>query len=175
MLEEMQQQLRECRADVGWTSIPSIHLTLKFLGEINPVLVPQLAEALRTVLKSERNLSLQLHGLGAFPNLKDPRVVWCGIHGDTEGLAQLQNHVETVCASLGFSPEDRAFRPHLTLGRVKGKRNLQSLLDCIKIGSDLECGFTADHYNVYRSTLKPQGAEYAVLKTIVLGRQVSAN
>jgi RNA 2',3'-cyclic 3'-phosphodiesterase len=169
MLDRMQLHLRQCAAEVRWISGPSIHLTLKFLGEIDPSIIPRLAESLRDVSKSEQSLSLQLHGLGAFPNLKNPRVIWCGIHGDLEELGRLQKKVEKVCADSGFPPEERSFQPHLTLGRVKGKRNIQSLMDCIKIGSDLESSFRADQFNIYRSVLNPQGAVYSILESISLG------
>jgi 2'-5' RNA ligase len=168
MLDQLQQGLRAYKAEVRWTAIPSIHLTLKFLGEVDPGIIPKLSELLEGTSKSERPFRLRLHGLGCFPNLRNPRVIWCGISGETENLARLQQRVETVCAELGFAPEDRAFRPHLTLGRVNGKRNLQPLLDYIKIGSDLECSFQTNSFNIYRSILKPQGAEYSVLKSIVL-------
>jgi 2'-5' RNA ligase len=168
MLDRLQLNLRACRADVRWVSISSIHLTLKFLGEVNPESIPELAESLENAAKSQPAFGIRLRGLGCFPNQKSPHVVWCGLNGDTESLSRLQQQVETACMSLGFSPENRAFHPHLTLGRVKGKRNLQPLLDCIKIGSDLECSFQADHFNIYKSILKPQGAVYTVLKTIAL-------
>jgi len=165
----MQQDLRKFKADVRWVAVPSIHLTLKFLGEVEPALIQNLFESLEKVSVSEGSLALRLHGLGCFPNVRNPRVIWCGIDGDIDGLARLQQKVEAVCQEFGFALEDRQFRPHLTLGRVNGKRNLQPLLDCIKIGSEKECSFNADHYNMYRSTLKPQGAVYSVLKTITLG------
>ena len=168
MLDQLQQSLRTYRADVRWVAIPSIHLTLKFLGEVDPEIIPKLSELLEGTSKPERSFELRLHGLGCFPNLKSPRVVWCGIIGETESLIRLQQKVENACAKLEFALEDRPFRPHLTLGRVNGKRNLQPLLDYIKIGSDLECSFQTNHFNIYRSILRPQGAEYTVLKSIVL-------
>ncbi len=168
MLEQIQQELRGYRAEVGWIAIPSIHLTLKFLGEADPEIIPKLEESLKSATQAEHSFELRLRGLGCFPNLKSPRVIWCGLEGDTESLSRLQQRVETVCNEFGFPPEARAFKPHLTLGRVKGKRNLQPLVDCIKIGSDLERSFKADHFNVYRSTLRPTGAVYTVLKTIAL-------
>jgi 2'-5' RNA ligase len=171
MLERQQNNLRAFHSDVRWVAIPSIHLTLKFLGEVDPAVIPALTESLELSSRSVGAFQLRLHGLGCFPNQRNPRVIWCGIDGDTENLTQLHQKVETACVSFGFAPEGRSFHPHLTLGRVNGKRNLQLLLDCIKIGSDLECGFEADHFNVYKSTLKPQGAEYTVLKTIALGAQ----
>jgi len=127
-----------------------------------------LAKSIERAAKTQAGFELRLHGLGCFPNQRNPRVLWCGIDGETELLSELYQKVETACASSGFAPENRDFHPHLTLGRVKSKRNLQPLLDCIKIGSDLECKFRADHFNIYKSTLNPQGAVYTVLKTIVL-------
>jgi 2'-5' RNA ligase len=168
MLEQMQQKLRPFRAEVGWTAIHSIHLTLKFLGEVDPEIIPRLAECLEVASAREQSFELRLRGLGCFPNQRSPRVIWCGIEGETAALSALQQKVEKICNDFGFPAENRAFKPHLTLGRVKGKRNLQPLVDCIKIGSDLERGFKADHYNIYKSTLKPQGAIYTVLRTIAL-------
>jgi 2'-5' RNA ligase len=168
MLDRMQQNLRRFRAEVRWVAIPSIHLTLKFLGEVDSAIINHLAESLESLSKSERRFELKLQGLGCFPNPGNPRVIWCGVSGQIERLSDLQQKVEIACGAFGFVPEDRAFRPHLTLGRVNGKRNLQPITDYIKIGSDLECGFQANHVNIYRSILKPQGAEYSVLKSIAL-------
>lgn len=164
----MQQNLRACEADVRWVRISSIHLTLKFLGEIDPEIIPRLAEALRPASELKGGLRLRIKDLGCFPNHKTPRVIWCGLMGDTDSLINLQKRVETACSNLGFGSEKRPFHPHLTLGRVRGKRNLQSLLECIKIGFDAECEFGADHYNIYRSTLKREGAVYSVVETIRL-------
>ncbi len=168
MLGALEQRLKASEADVRWVSVPSIHLTLKFLGEIEPARTPELGQKLRERTGSIKRLGLWIHGLGSFPNPRNPRVVWCSVGGDVAGLSSLQREVERVCSEFGFPAEDRPFSPHLTLGRVRSKRNLQPLLDCIKIGSELECDFTADHYNIYQSTLHPGGAVYAVLETIPL-------
>jgi 2'-5' RNA ligase len=175
MLEQMQQSLRVYKADVRWVAIPSIHLTLKFLGDADPQIIPRMAGALAEASKSERSFEIRLHGLGCFPNIRMPRVVWCGIEGEMEGLVRLHRQVETVCSEFGFAPEDRPFHPHLTLGRVNGKRNLQPLLDYIKMGSDLGSSFQADHLNIYKSDLKPQGAVYTVLETIPLNKENPAD
>ncbi len=168
LLASMQQSLRSCRADVRWAAIASIHLTLKFLGEVDPSIITQLGESIENRTRSEQPIKLRLRDLGCFPNAKNPRVIWCGVSGETDSLLRLQQSVEGACSGLGFAPEDRPFHPHLTLGRVNGKRNLQALMDYIKIGSDLECSFQARHFNIYKSVLKPQGAEYSVLKSIAL-------
>jgi 2'-5' RNA ligase len=166
MLHQMQQALRTCQAEVGWVTVSSIHLTLKFLGEADPEILPRLTESLQAASEDHQSFELHLRGLGCFPNTRNPRVIWCGIDGETDALSLLQEKVESVCTSSGFSREERAFKPHLTLGRVRGKRNLQPLVDCIKIGSDLERSFRVDHFNIYKSVLRPNGAVYTVLNTI---------
>jgi RNA 2',3'-cyclic 3'-phosphodiesterase len=166
LLSTTQEKLRTFDADVRWVSIESIHLTLKFLGEIDAALVPELAATLRSTTGPVRTFNLSISGLGGFPNLRSPRVIWCGLGGDLETLAALQRQVEEACGPLGFQPEDRPFHPHLTLGRVQGKRNLQPLLDYIRIASQPETAFTAAAFNIYKSDLRPRGAVYTVLETI---------
>jgi 2'-5' RNA ligase len=168
-LAEMQGALRKSGADVRWTAIPSIHLTLKFLGEVDPAVLPALAGALRELPAAEP-FTLRLEGAGAFPDLKRPRVIWCGIEGDLPALSLLQENIETACSRAGFPREDRKFHPHLTLGRVQGKRNLQPLLDYIGIASSPGCELVVDHYRIYKSTLTPQGPIYDVLESIQLRR-----
>jgi 2'-5' RNA ligase len=171
LLEQIQQDLRRHNAEVRWVAIPSIHLTLKFLGEVPAERMPRLAEALASGAIFTAPFELSLERLGCFPNVKNPRIVWCGVDGETDELARLQKQVDADCEGMGFPPENRQFKPHLTLGRVNGRWNLQPLLNHIKMGTDLRCVFRVDHFNVYRSVLKPQGAEYTVLHTIALNEQ----
>ena len=168
LLGELQTELRSFGADVKWTAVPSIHLTLKFLGEIDPAVLPRLAASLRKATLSEHPFAVRLCGLGGFPNLRNPRVLWCGLAGSVPLLESLQKKVESACLDAGFPPDGRPFRPHLTLGRVRGKSNLQQLLDYIKIGSTRECEFGVKEFNVYQSVLKPHGAVYNVLEKIEL-------
>jgi RNA 2',3'-cyclic 3'-phosphodiesterase len=167
-LSQIQQGMRTTGADVRWTAIPSIHLTLKFLGEIDPGVVAQLTRSLKEATKDETPFSLAIGGVGTFPNLRNPRVVWCGIEGEMDRLNALQQRVEEACARLGFPPEDRPFSPHLTLGRVKGSRNLPRLVDCIRIGSPLRTALQVGCFHIYRSTLTPAGAIYSALERIDL-------
>ena len=166
MIGRIQTPMRSLGADIRWTSISSIHLTLKFLGEIDPSRVPEIAAGLRTIAAVPFGLCIR--GLGAFPNLHNPRVIWCGVEGETAKLASLQAGVDSVCESMGFQREARPFHPHLTLGRVNGKRNLQPLLDYIRIGTKLESAFVAGCFHIYRSDLTPRGAIYSVLEIVAL-------
>lgn len=168
LLEQLQNQLRAAAAEVRWTSTASIHLTLKFLGEIDPAVVGKTADRLRTESRALAPFTLSLGGLGAFPTIQNPRVVWCGVSGDIEQLGLLQHKVEQECTRLGFAPEERPFHPHLTLGRVRGRRNLHRLAECIKIGSDSASALTVSRFNIYKSTLTPRGAIYDILEPIEL-------
>jgi 2'-5' RNA ligase len=135
---------------------------------MDPVLLPELAARLQQSSALRTVFDLRVRGLGGFPNLRSPRVIWCGINGNIEALISLQEIVEHACQPLGFPAEARGFHPHLTLGRVQGKRNLQPLLDYIRIGSDLESSLTVREYHIYKSVLSPRGAAYSVLETIRL-------
>jgi 2'-5' RNA ligase len=168
MLGRLQETLRSFRAEVKWTAADSIHLTLRFLGEIDPCTLPSLAGLLRTGTGRVPPFRLRMRGLGGFPSLRNPRVIWCGLEGDLVQLAALRDQVASACLQAGFTPEERPFHPHLTLGRVRGKSNLQPLVDYIKIGSTLEHDFAVEKLHVYQSTLRPQGSLYTVLETIAL-------
>lgn len=168
ILREMQAPLKRVGADVRWAAIPSIHLTLKFLGEIVQSLVPVLAEKIGAVSRNHRRFELVLQGLGVFPERGTPRVVWCGVSGDVGSLTGLQEDIEAVCADLGFPREKRAFRPHLTLGRVRGKKNLHRISECVRIGTSLQSRFEARQVHLLRSTLTPHGALYDVLEEMTL-------
>jgi 2'-5' RNA ligase len=167
-LNDTQTKLRSFRADVRWTAAPSIHLTLKFLGEIDPAALPGLTRGLREATRSEAPFELALHNLGGFPNLLHPRVLWYGLTGDLTLLTALQERVEAACMAAGFAPQDRPFQPHLTLGRVQGKSNLQPLLNYIKISGISAHTFCVQEYDMVQSILRPQGAVYSALEKILL-------
>ncbi|MEJ2109644.1 MAG: RNA 2',3'-cyclic phosphodiesterase [Acidobacteriota bacterium] len=168
MLAKLQRELQESRAEVRWSNIQSIHLTLKFLGEVDQTIPTRIAEALNASSVSLQPFTLRLATLGSFPTPKNPRILWCGVEGDTEMLSNLHAKVETVCSALGLPSENRSFQPHLTLGRVKGRKNLHPLMDRIRSGWEQEGSFTVDHFNIYKSVLMPQGAVYTVVETIAL-------
>jgi RNA 2',3'-cyclic 3'-phosphodiesterase len=168
LLVKIQENLRSISGGVRWSEPDSIHLTFKFLGEISAAILPSLTESLRTSTQEERPFSLQLHRLGAFPDLRRPRVIWCGLDGDLAALDALQGKIEQACIREGFAPEEHPFRPHLTLGRVRAPGNLLALTERMRSCALLEAAFSVDKYHIYQSILKPHGAEHKVLATIDL-------
>jgi 2'-5' RNA ligase len=113
------EPLRGAAPDIAWTPPERLHLTLKFLGERPESEVAPLAAMLRRVGERHAVLPLTIEGGGAFPSLARPRIIWAGVAADPR-LELLQHDVESACAELGYEPEGRAFRPHLTLGRARG-------------------------------------------------------
>lgn len=163
-LERVLQEFKRVQCDVKWVQPESIHLTLKFLGEIDPNMVPEIKEALEKTLSYHGPFSLSAEGIGAFPKLDNPRVVWVGLGGELDKLAALQKDVEAVLNALGFPKEDRPFKPHLTLGRVRSPKGKEALVKKLREMSSKTLGiFPVDCVAQYRSELLPTGAKYTVL------------
>jgi len=165
-LESLAQDLRKCGAQVGWVRTEGIHLTLKFLGDVAPGLIEDIKPALAGIASQTAPIHLEPAGCGASPTIKSPRVIWVGLRGQSGPLAELARRVEAAMVPLGFKPEDRPFKPHLTLGRVKGRQGLQDLQQLLLAHLD----FTAEPFDavevvLYKSDLRPDGARYAPLLT----------
>jgi len=157
-------ELRRHRADVAWTAPRNIHLTLRFLGEITDA---QLHEA-RTLPGTDplpHAMSLAARGLGAFPMLRAPRILWTGVASeaeiDTDRMLHLQQHTERWARQLGLEPENRKYSPHITLGRIRRPdSHLRTLMDDI-IARECDSGFCrVDTLLLVRSSLGPEGAQY---------------
>jgi 2'-5' RNA ligase len=150
---------------VKWVNPESVHLTLKFLGNIDPELIPDIGRAMSQATSGLGPVGLELSELGAFPNLRAPRVVWVGLEGDISTLRVLHRQVEDRLAELGFPPEGRAFSPHLTLGRVRqgaARPEQQRLAQAISSAKlDERAAFEAGSVSLMRSTLTRAGAIYS--------------
>jgi RNA 2',3'-cyclic 3'-phosphodiesterase len=157
---------------VRWVRPAAIHLTLKFFGDISTSKVPGVEEALQTVALHAPGCCCTVSGLGCFPTPQRPRVIWVGITETSGRLAALQDAIEEAVTPLGFERERRGFTPHLTLGRVTRRATRE---DAAELGSLIrqtdvgELGeVTVDRICLIKSTLKPTGAEYSVLRTFEL-------
>ena len=163
----MQAELRKSDADVGWVRPEGVHLTLKFLGDVEEKKVAELGDALREGLKGETPFILQAKGIGTFPTPRAPRVVWLGVEGEVTRLSALAKTVEEICANLKFPKEDRPFKAHLTLGRVKSPRGRGALVKMLENFKDADLGeFRADAVSVMKSELQRTGAVYTEMRRI---------
>jgi len=152
---------------VRWARSEVLHLTLRFLGEVEPDLVPDLIAALRPILASHPPLDLVLEGGGAFPRRGRPRVLWVGVGGQVGALRALVADTEAALADLGFETERRPYSPHITLGRVKrGRpRELVERLESLGRLGD----FRATEVVLFESHLRPSGAQHLPLERFSLG------
>ncbi|MFA4835288.1 MAG: RNA 2',3'-cyclic phosphodiesterase [Dehalococcoidia bacterium] len=159
---------------VKWVDPKGIHLTLKFLGDISPEKISALNQAIETEAAEAKLCMLELQGLGAFPNLRSPRVVWVGVGGDVPNVVKLQKQLDQALVPLGFAPEARDFSPHLTLGRVRDQASSRERGDLGRLLSSMQVkdqlAFRVDRINLMKSTLMPGGPIYERLFQASLGR-----
>ena len=162
--------LRQAAPSLAWVRTELLHVTIKFLGEQPESSLSKLHAALAAAAKRVPSREVTLEGTGTFPNLARPRVVWLGM---TEGgvLARLVGELDRELAPLGFAPETRAFRPHVTLARVKhalsGKER-GSLANAMA-QTDCEAAMRLASVDLMRSELGPAGARYTLLESAELG------
>jgi len=173
-LKDVQERLKQSGAGVRWVKPGSIHLTLKFLGNIHPAQVEDIALAVAQEIRDQPPITLGAAGLGAFPSLRKPRVIWIGMEGEVQRLTRIQARVENALEPLGFVREKRPFRPHLTIGRVKDRRRLQALIDAM---AELKIpefdSFDVTEIILYKSDLRPTGAIYTKLHRMSLAASAS--
>lgn len=157
---------------IRWTAAENIHLTLKFLGDVDAEKMPALQNAVASACVGTPPFTLKLDGVGAFPNLNRPNVVWVGVQGDVEIASKLARKIDDACVALGFSREERPFSPHLTLGRVKrdaSTRERQGIGEMIAKMQARELGeFRVEGVSIMKSELSPGGSVYARLSIIGL-------
>lgn len=156
----------EIGALVRWIPIENMHLTLKFLGDVSPSNVELLSQMLRAEMDLFNCFDLRLNGLGSFPNLKRPRVLYIGIQAPA-ALEALQRGIESASSRLGYGSEERGFSPHLTIGRVKQnviaaqQQAIRHALENTKIDS---LGTArVNSVELFKSDLKPTGSVYTRL------------
>lgn len=160
----LEKELQEARAPITWVKPERIHLTLKFLGDVTPERIMEIQKNLEQVALQASSFPLEPVGCGAFPSLKQMRVIWVGLQADGTGLSGLQQAVEEAMVQLGFKREERPFKPHLTVGRVKGRQHLRLLQELLLERQSFKAAaFDVTELVLYKSELRPKGAHYTPL------------
>ena len=166
-IAKVRSALQEAKGEIRWTRVEGLHLTLKFLGDIERNQVEPILAALRETTRARLPLHILAQGLGAFPHLRRPRVLWVGLSG--EGLQEMSEAIETALVPLDFPPEEREFTPHLTLGRVRSLRGWEHVLARVKEYEHTRFGESlVDQVTLYQSELRPDGAVYTALGSAAL-------
>jgi 2'-5' RNA ligase len=172
-LGRIQDKLRGgAGSDVKWTEPRNIHLTVKFLGDVNEPDLPKVCDAMSACALAAAPIELDVSGLGTFPESGPPRVVWAGVTGDVERLAKLVESVEQAIAdAVGIAPERRPYHAHLTLGRCRSTRATERLTQAIDANRAASPGaFTADRLVLFMSELQRGGAVHTPMATAPLGK-----
>ncbi|NLK51897.1 MAG: RNA 2',3'-cyclic phosphodiesterase [Syntrophomonadaceae bacterium] len=176
VLVAVQHQLRHLPYTVKWVEERNFHLTLAFLGEVEETRLPTLENALGQALHGFTAFNLSLSQIGAFPHLRQPRVLWVGLSGNTKKANLLSQQIHKALSEQGFTLDNKPFRPHLTLGRVKSRKVEDYRAQKLIAENDLEQiaaqqaallghPFSVDKVELMQSELTPQGPIYSVLKT----------
>jgi 2'-5' RNA ligase len=155
-------ELRARAPALGWVRAENLHVTLRFLGSLEPAALAEVQEAVTTAAAGIAPFTVTLGGLGGFPSARAPRVVWAGVVAGHEGLEALHAALETALAARGIPGEGRAFHPHVTLARARDPRGAGSLGSALGPGPGFgKVRVTALH--LMRSELDRRGARYSVL------------
>ena len=159
---QVQNQLKKViHGDVRWVRPESIHLTLKFFGDISENAVANISAVAGKAAAAVGPFELAIGGAGVFPDVNRPRVIWLGMNGDVARLVTFQKGLERALQEIGFPREERPFRPHLTLGRIKMPKGVTGLAEALKKGETYTAGqFTASSLSLFKSDLTPRGAIY---------------
>jgi len=156
---------------VRWTPEGQIHLTLKFLGKVDATALAELQQALGSATQGIGKIELQARSLGAFPSLRNPRVVWIGLEGDVKSLLRLQQQVSEATTPWCEKEENRKFSPHLTIGRLRepqsrAQRKISAALQAKQ--SPRFGNWQAEEIHLMRSQLSPHGATHTAVGTYLL-------
>jgi 2'-5' RNA ligase len=165
-ITSIQNRLRKLiQGDIRWVRPEGIHLTLKFFGDISGDDVANIATVVEKAAEKEMPFPLAIGGVGVFPDPHRPRVLWLGMSGDVERLLVFQKTIEQALFQIGFPREERPFRPHLTLGRIRTAKGFTGLARVLEKGEEYTAGrFIAPGLNLFQSELMPHGAIYTRLK-----------
>ena len=162
-IRDFQELLVETRSRLTLVRAENIHITLWFLGNISPGLADRICDELRSL--RFRPFSIELSGVGAFPSLSRPRVIWAGVRRGSEELKEIYEQLKKLLRGLGFRPDPKGFKPHVTIARVK--RATPELVEVVGKNSEFFFGkFFAEEIRLKRSVLTPRGPIYSTICSV---------
>lgn len=166
---DLQNRLKDQGLKLRWVRPQNMHLTLKFLGDVGADRIGAITAAMKAIAQGVPPMALTVQGMGVFPGMRKPRVVWIGVGGATDLLERAHRGVDERLALLGFQREDRPFKAHLTLARINQPVDARRLLETIQMeGGYGARPFQANEMVLFQSVLKPQGPTYTPLVRAVL-------
>jgi len=179
-LVKFQKQLKATQADIKLVQPDNIHMTLRFLGEVDEKVVPSIIEIMKKAVSGYQSFEAELKGIGGFPTVSSPRVVWVGYREllNTYKTKQIYEKIENGLVGLGLAPDAHSFSPHITIARVKSSksplnppllRGVGGMSGLLKEESDFNAGTQAiKEVILFQSQLQPTGAVYSMVYSAVL-------
>ncbi len=175
VFEETQNALKSSISKASWTRFGNFHLTLKFLGDVKQDRISEICDTIENVSKKHETFTLDFGGIGAFPNMLRPRVLWIGLSHGKADTTELARAINSELAHLGFKYDSR-FHPHVTLTRLRKHVNLERLKSLFQKYQTLQDALmTVDEVTLVKSDLHPSGAVYTPIKKFQLGREIFDN
>ncbi|MGV8121739.1 MAG: RNA 2',3'-cyclic phosphodiesterase [Candidatus Xenobiia bacterium LiM19] len=157
-------------ADVKWVESQNLHLTLKFLGEVQQERLEEILAAGESAADGVKDFRVFWEGFGAFPDFRRPRVIWAGMKQGGRAVSEIVERLEDRLAAAGFRKEERAFRPHLTIGRVKSQRGMEELRKVVEKIENSRIGeMEVGSFSLVQSTLTSKGPIYREVRNFALG------
>jgi 2'-5' RNA ligase len=167
-ISRVQNEVNKLAPDVKWVAPENLHVTLKFLGDVREDALPGVLAAVEKAAKSISGFELAVSGLGAFPNPQRARVVWVGTEDGRDKLIELAAAVESELVSAGFAQEEKPFKAHITIGRVRDRAPRQLPDALAEVNADALGSQRVSSVALMRSDLRPGGPVYSVTKTLPL-------
>jgi 2'-5' RNA ligase len=169
-IEKIIGDLRSAGAQVSWEPQEKLHATMKFLGPTAEEKIPGICSLLGRICGGlSPAIAVRYAGAGVFPDHRRPRVVWIGMDDMTGAMTTLHTRVDDAMATIGFGRDERAFHPHVTIGRVKGERGLKRLLEKLETITFQSDQVVIGELALVKSTLTPEGSVYSVLERFSFG------
>jgi RNA 2',3'-cyclic 3'-phosphodiesterase len=170
-ISAVQARVKESlQGQIRWVKPEGIHLTLKFFGHVFEKDIAAISRIATDHVSGMKPLALDIGTLGVFPDINRPRVIWLGIGHDVEPLIMLQRSLDEGFYGCGFAKEERPFKPHLTLARIKDHKGLIGLAKIMEKSNNYTAGsFDATKLKLFKSQLKPDGAVYTQLASFPFG------
>lgn len=157
--------------DIKWVPSENIHLTVKFLGEVKEDRLPEIEQRLRDICRIHAPFSISVRGTGAFPNEKSPNVIWIGVN-KSDRLKSLYLDIDNSLSEAGFEKESRKHSPHLTIGRVKSRKDILQVMNSLhEFRSKLFGNADVVEVHLMKSILRPSGSEYSKVRSFRLNEE----
>jgi 2'-5' RNA ligase len=157
------ESLKKFNSDVKWVEIENIHLTLKFLGEVKEEELVNL-DCIKEISQKNLPFIYEIQGIGGFPNIKHPRVIWIGINNGKEKIIEICKSLDEILCKVGFKKEEKGFNPHITIGRIRSNKNLSVLISNIQRVTVSNLKEEVKSIYLIKSVLTPSGPIYTDIK-----------